>query len=397
MYVMWGDCLEFHGVRVSKATSIFSACVLSFVALNPAQAVGPDYADEVKFLSRVVACDADVKSEAGATLALDPIIVKHCKELAKITDDYTGDWLKKAAPFFRQVVPASVPSVVVYPFGGGDLLTALAIYPNLTEITSVSLEAGGDPRDVMTIEAKRIERALRKHRDFIKELVKWNHNRTLDLAALKSYPLPPQLSFALIGLAVHGFEPLGLRIIELDAEGKVHDRDLSATAGASNKAGRNNRKRNDLAASYELRFRKKGETAERVYRHFQANLSNGDLAADPRIIKHLEAKGKVSAMTKAASHLLWHGSFETIRNYLKGHIAWMISDTTGISPQHLDPAKWEQTVYGGFDTAIFNPTASGQVAMRALFAGQPARELPFKFFGYPTRGLKANVIITKPR
>lgn len=377
---------------LKPALALFA--VLTLVA--PARADGQDFAEEVRFLSRVIACDADVRSDAGEKLAADPVIVKHCEALARIQADYREDWLDRAAPFFKELVPSDIPKTVVYPFGGGDLMTALAVFPNLTEITSVSLEAGGDPRGVLTLRGKDIDKALRKHRDFFAELVRWNHNRTLDLAALKAFPVPPQLSFALIGLAVHGFEPVGLRIIELDEAGNVRDRDLGAFEAAG-KGARGNRKRNDLAASYELRFRKKGETAERIYRHFQANLADKELEKDGRIINHLEKKGKVSAMTKAASHLLWHGIFSTIRNYLKANIAWMVSDSTGINPQHLEPEKWEQTVYGGFDTAVFNPTASGQVTMRALFASQPSRPLPFKLFGYPTKGLKGNVIVTRPR
>jgi hypothetical protein len=371
--------------------------VFTSFAITPARATGPDFAAEVRFLARVVACDADVDSPEGAKLAADPIIVAHCKALGATMDTYRKEWLTPAAPFFRDLVPANVPKTVVYPFGGGDLMTALAVFPNLTEITSISLEAGGDPRGVLTLEARQLERALRKHREFMAELVRWNHNRTLDLAALKSFPIPPQLGFALVGLAVHGFEPVGLRIIELDAEGQVRDRDLDAASKGLGKGAINNRKRNDLAASYELRFRKKGETAIRIYRHFQANLANSNLATDDRILRHLKAKGRVSAMTKAASHLLWHTGFSTIRDYLKANIAWMVSDSTGINPMHLEPERWEQTVYGGFDTAIFNPTVAGQVAMRELFASQPKRPLPFKLFGYPTRGLKGLVIVTKPR
>ena len=75
----------------------------------------------------------------------------------------------------------------------------------------------------------------------------------------------------------------------------------------------------------------------------------------------------------------------------------MISDSTGINPLHLEPERWEQTVYGSFDTAVFNPTLEGQVALRALFASQPHRPLPMKLFGYPTKRVKGLLIVTRPR
>jgi hypothetical protein len=382
--------------RLALTALLTTVATVAAATASSVRAAGPDYAAEVRFLARAVACDAGINSPEGAAFANSIAGKSHCDGLARTVATYRRDWLAGAAPFFRGIVPSTLPKTVVYPFGGGDLLTALVIFPEMEELTSVSLEAGGDPRGVQTLETTTLTRALSYHREFIAELVRWNHNRTLDLAALKSFPVPPQLSFALVGLAVHGYEPVGLRIIELTPEGTVVDRDLAAATAKLGKGRIGNRRRNDLAASYELTYRRKGEAKLRVYRHFQANLANGELAGDDRVLKHLRAKGRVAAMTKAASHLLWHNNFSTMREYLKGHIVWMVSDSTGISPQHLEAGAWKQSVWGGFDTAVFNPTSSGQVAMRALFASQPKRPLPFKNFGYPTRGLKGLVIVTEP-
>jgi len=354
---------------------------------------------EVKALFRVGACDESVPLDPHFDKA---VVDEHCAALAKTIARYRKDWLAPARPFFDTLVPKDIPTTVVYPFAGGDLMTALAVFPHLKEITTISLEAGGDARGLFRETPNELKRHLALHRRFIDELVTWNHNRTLDLAALKRTPLASQLIFALVGLSVHGYEPVGLRSIELNDDGTV--RYLSAAdfatfdkdvAGA--KGPQKNARLNDLLSSYELRLRKKGETEVRIYRHFQANLSNDALAKDPRILKHLDQKGKVTAMTKAASHLLWHGGFKTIRDWLKAHIVWMVSDSTGINPLHLEPEKWEQTVYGTFDSAVFNPTTEGQGAMRALFKSQPLRPLPMKLFGYPTKRVKGLLIVTKPR
>jgi len=389
-------------------TRIFAALFLlapflSAPFISTARADAPLELDaEVKALFRVAACDESVPFDPRFDKA---VVDEHCAALAKTIARYRKDWLAPARPFFDQLVPKDIPTTVVYPFAGGDLMTALAVFPNLKEITTISLEAGGDARGLFRETPKELKRHLALHRRFIDELVTWNHNRTLDLAALKRTPLASQLIFALVGLSVHGYEPVGLRSIELNDDGTV--RYLSAADFAnfekevSNSSGpQKNARLADLLSSYELRFRRKGENdpaSIRTYRHFQANLSNDELAKDPRILKHLDQKGKVTAMTKAASHLLWHGGFKTIRDWLKAHIVWMVSDSTGINPLHLEPEKWEQTVYGTFDSAVFNPTTEGQGAMRALFKSQPFRPLPMKLFGYPTKRVKGLLIVTKPR
>lgn len=353
---------------------------------------------EVQALWRVAACEG---TELDARFD-KKVVDAHCAALEKILDTYRKDWLTPARPFFAELVPASAPRTVVYPFAGGDLMTALAVFPNLSEITTVSLESGGDARGIMRVDGKQLDKALAANRRFIAELVQWNHNRTIDLGAMELSPLPSQLIFALVGLHVHGYEPVGLRAIALEPDGSVRAftaADLAAIDQEVEKlkgAGRN-KALNERFSHYELTFRKKGETEVRTYRHFMVNLSDKELASDPRLVKHLEKKGRVSAMTKAASHLLWHGGFSTIRDYLKANLAWMVSDSTGINPLHLEPDKWVQTTYGTFDTAIFNPTAAGQVAMRALFAGQPKRALPMKFFGYPMKSVKGFLMVTVPK
>lgn len=384
-----------HRLKTSLVAALLTVAALAPAALADAPM---NLDNEVKALFRVAACDGGALDARFDKAVVDA----HCAALAKTLERYKSEWLTPARPFFDQLVPKDVPTTVVYPFAGGDLMTALAVFPHLKEITTISLEAGGDARGLFRETPKDLARHLELHRRFIDELVTWNHNRTLDLAALKRTPLASQLIFALVGLSVHGYEPVSLRAITLNADGSV--RYLGAEDFAKFdaevgklKGGQKNARLNDLLASYELGFRKKGETEVRIYRHFQANLANSELAADPRILKHLDQKGRVSAMTKAASHLLWHGGFSTMRDWLKAHLVWMVSDSTGILPTDLEPDKFEQTVYGTFDTAVFNPTPKGQKAMRELFASQPFRPLPMKLFGYPTKRVKGLLIVTKAK
>ncbi len=385
---------------MTRLTSALLAFACLSTAAHAQTTPGFDLDKDVKTLFRVAACDGT--GPTGLDASFDAVIAAHCAKLDKTMATYRKDWADPARPFFDQLVPSDVPTTVVYPFAGGDLMTALAVYPKLKEITTISLEAGGDARGIFRETPKELERHLGLHRRFIEELVRWNHNRTLDLAALKRTPLASQLIFALVGLHVHGFEPVGLRAIDLNPDGSVKYLSAEDFAGFDKqvedlRGAPKNARLNDMLSNYELRFRKKGETEVRVYRHFQQNLANDHLAQDPRILKHLDQKGRVAAMTKAASHLLWHGGFKTMREWLKSKMVWMISDSTGILPTHLEPEKWEQIVYGTFDTAIFNPTTEGQKAMRELFGSQPFRPMPMKLFGYPTKRVKGLLIVTKLR
>ena len=85
-----------------------------------------------------------------------------------------------------------------------------------------------------------------------------------------------------------------------------------------------------------LLSRKIGDQKVRVFRHIAANLDNDHVAKDPGVLKHLESKGRVFAITKAASYLLWWESFTTVRDYLVKNVDFMISDSTGLAPDVAD-------------------------------------------------------------
>ncbi len=315
-------------------SSLLALFVVVAVAA-PARAEPVEFTAELRALSAVAACDGTAIPEGFDAKA----VAKHCADLDAIMQGYVEKWAKPARGFFDALVPKDIPRTVVYPFGGADLLTALAVYPNLTELTSISLEAGGDPRSILRVEPKTFAEHLGLHRKFLGKLVHWNHSRTLDLALLKGTPFPSQMIFALIGLRTHGYEAVRLRAVRLEADGKVHYFTRADLAAADAKAeglkgSARNRKLNDLFAGYELEFKKAGVASApvQVYRHFQANLDNDHLAEDPRILKHLEAKGNVAAITKAASYLLWWGNFKTIRELLMEKVVWMIPMALGAQP-----------------------------------------------------------------
>lgn len=354
-----------------------------------------EFTAELKALQAITACDGSPLPGIDADA-----VARHCDALGKTMVEYESAWAVPARTFFAELVPADVPKTVLYPFGGADLLTALTVYPSLAELTSISLEAGGDPRSILRVDAATFEKHLALHRKFIGKLVYWNHSRTLDLALLKGTPFPSQMMFALVGLRAHGYEPVGLKAIRLDPNGSIHyftqaDLDQADKQAADLVGSARNRKLNDLFAGYELTFKKKGQTTTQVYRHFQANLDNEHLAADSRILKHLAAKGRVAAITKAASYLLWWGNFKTFRDQLLSQMQYMVSDSTGPLPRDLS-AEWEQVTYGTFRGAsLHTANREGVVALREMWTAQPARPLPFRYFGYPSAGLQTHLLVTR--
>jgi hypothetical protein len=150
-------------------------------------------------------------------------------------------------------------------------------------------------------------------------------------------------------------------------------------------------------AHVEIRYRRTGEQRVRVHRHLGWNLGDRYLEEHPALLRHLEAKGKVSMMTKGASYLLWRPDFSHIRDYMLGHLAWMVSDSTGIPPAFARKAGMVQETYGGYHGAFLDGAQRSKhdEAFIEMWGKQKRRRLPFRF-GYVEKDKQAHLVVTRP-
>jgi len=358
-----------------------------------------DFTDEIRLLYRVVACGGD----DPLPKALDAAAVDdYCKWLKPRLAAYEKDYLAKARPFLAAHRPAGLPKTVVYPFGGGDLLSAILTYPEGIEFTTLSLEHAGDPRRLKGLDKARLAQNLAEIRRRIGGLFTYAESTSENMMQLEKIDVPGQLAFFVVALAVHGYEPVSLRYFRLEPEGGIRYLAVEDIAGdEKTKAQRLNKVwvSPEFSVSFsnsELVFKPLGKEGPlHVHRHLAANLSDDNLRKDRTILKHLEAKGTVSAMTKAASYLLWADGFTKIRDYLLGHMAFMFSDSTGIPPRFAARAGFEMETYGKFSGPYLAAKASVADEFKKLWASQPYRGLNFRY-GYPDASGQHHLLITRP-
>jgi hypothetical protein len=366
-----------------------------------------DFATQVKTLFRVAACGSD---EAVPDRFDAKAVDRHCRTMRSLYASYRRAWADRAAKFIGSLRPANVPATIVYPFGGGDLTSALVVYPDATEITTISLEAAGDARVIETIAKDQLEDDLEAIGVDVRRLYRAAHSTTKSLMEASHSQLPGTLMFALAALAVHDMEPVSLRYFDIQTDGTLKyvasgDLDRRAAEFAAAKRAKKKSKhfwyeQDSPFANVEIQFRPRGGDGRaplRTYRHIVANLDDPHMAQDERVLVHLRAKGKVSVMTKAASFLLWYDDFSKIRDYLLQNTAWMISDASGIPPSFAAPAGFEQVTYGEFVGPYFTKDSKNVRAQFVkLWKDQPKRPLPFRF-GYPDREKNHHLMITKPK
>ena len=383
----------------SRSPSHAASALTPGPAATPAE--GEDFAADARLLYRIAACSGHEPLPPG----LDPAILDaHCEWLQRKMSAYRSVYVREAEPFLAALRPHGMPTTVVYPFGGGDLLSALTTYPDATEITTISLEHGGDPRRLRSLDNAELARGLGRLRACMNQLLTLDDSASDALMRVERGGIPGQLAFFLVGLAVHGYEPVSLRYFRLQPDGSLHYLSKEEIAASdSRRAQRLNRvwtapDFSEAFSNLELTFRavapEGAQAPLRIHRHIAANLSDPFLAPDGPLLRHLERKGRVAALVKAASYLLWSQPFGNIRNYLIANADFTISDTTGIPPRYAAGAGLVQETYGSFEGTFIPASRKESLAFQQLWRSQPKRALPFRF-GYGDVHKHAHLLVTR--
>ena len=382
---------------------------------KPGPAEGADFIGDARLLYRIAACgDGPLPDLAHgddqATAKLQRIVDQHCKAVLAQIAKFRTTYFEKGRAWFDAVVPRSVPPVVVYPFGGGDLISALVAFPEATEITTISLELAGDPRRLATLTSGKVEQSLGGLRAEIGGLISVGSNTSENLSNGQRNELPTQVSSFLLGLVAGGYEPVSMRYFTLDDSGNIHyldqaeidtiDKEAAAHRPKSLKKDWQSPNFSHAFANVEIQYRKVGESGLRVHRHIGWNLGDKYLNENPQVLRHLEQKGSVTMLTKGASYLLWRGDFSLMRAYMLEHLAWMLSDSTGIPPRLAKKAKANmvQTTYGTYTGAFLEGAQDNKndESFIDLWASQKHRRLDFRF-GYVDKDKQAHLVVTRPR
>jgi hypothetical protein len=384
---------------LASISIVFASTISRAEQANPA--AGKDFGAEAKLLYRVVACSGTTPLPAS----LDATIVdQHCQKLRARMSRYRRVYLTRTRPFLATLRPSGLPDTVVYPFGGGDLLAALTTYPDARRITTLSLELSGDPRRIGSIDNKRLDESLDIVDHNIGGLLASNDSKTETLMDTQQGDLPGQLSYFLVALAVHGFEPVSLRYFHVQPDGTLHyytADDVSSRESRVAHARHGHWTSPDFSEAFansELVFRPVGADGPlRIHRHIGANLRDDSLRQDGPILTYLRSQGKIAAMTKAASYCLWSPKFSRIRDYLLANMVFMISDGTGIPPEIAQKAGFVQETYGSFKGAMcFDdcPSTEYNDQFKDLWASQPQRKLGFRY-GYVDSKSSYHLLITR--
>ncbi|PIE17656.1 MAG: hypothetical protein CSA65_07855 [Proteobacteria bacterium] len=362
---------------------------------------GHDFIAEARLLFQVAACP---KTTTPKVAGFAPHVVKvHCQRLRKQMARYRKNYVDKAKPWLAERQPKTLPTTVVYPFGGGDLLSALTTYSQAREITTISLEHTGDVRGVKKLRGRKLAENLKLLRQTIAGLLALDDSTSVNMMKMQRTPIPGQLAFFLVALSVYDYEPISLRYFRIEANGTLH---YFTKAEFEAHEGRRAKRLSggwvtptwSVAFSHaELRFRRQGkpDAPVLVHRHIAANLADSKLPQSGPLLTHLRSKGPFVAMTKAAAYMIWRRGFSHIRDLLLDKMVYMVSDSTGIPPNDSKARGFRVTTYGRYRQCFFEKRFAPKTDEQfiRLWRQQRYRKLPFRY-GYPDREGSWHMMIT---
>jgi hypothetical protein len=364
--------------------TVFAALTLNAADAGAAAAPSStplELGEDVRMLYELVTCQ---NPPDGGPIA------SYCKQEVPRFDRFREHWGKTGQEFLGSIEPKQLPSELVYPFGGGDLMMALTAFPDAKVITTMSLELAGDPRRIRDLkDAAALDKSLKAIAEASASTLVSNDSKSANLSKIQQGELPGQLSMHLMGLALHDMVPVGARFFRIEDDGTLHyysKEEVDALEGQAAKKLHSKWRAPDFSpafANVELTFVPKDnpKAPPRIFRHIGADLSNDGLKDQPGLLKHLESKGTVVVMTKAASYLLWNEAFNEIRKYVISHARFMLSDSTGVLPRFW-PKGCEVKTYGAFAQSFLGTWKVYQEELAKEFDTQPRRALPMRF-GYP--------------
>ncbi len=324
-----------------------------------------------------------------------------CKSLDQAVTIYRSNYLAPMRPWLASRRPKQLPPALLYPFSGGDLISALSVYPHQRQFLHFSLEHGGPASAIRGMSPALELQARWKLVWMVRNLLMAGESFSVDLQKQEQAGLPGTLPLLLVALKVHGGTITGLSYVKVKPDGSLERYSRKELASAGARAKRRDRKWKDPRFSHrysnvELRFRLKGDTQDRSIIHVAANLSNGGLAKRPGLLALIKRLGPHALMIKAASYLMWDNGFSTIRAAVFSRAAWAISDVSAPYPTWLIKNGWQLEAYGRFDCLKKKKMHASSIGWRMLFRRPKSRALPFRY-GYVDCKSQHHVVLLSRR
>ena len=254
------------------------------------------------------------------------------------------------------------PRTLVYPFGGPDLMHALALFPNASNYILLGLEPAGNLPDLENASPGAVLGSLRGHATSMKTQLIHGYFITKDMKNdLSNGPLQGVTPILLSSLGLMGAEVNSVQPVS---------------------AGGN--------PGIRIDFKLPGYGRKSVT-YVSGDISNGGFNSAYRT--WLGSHSGSVAYFKAASYLMQDNGFSSMREWVLSNCRAVVQDDSGIPYKSYDPQKWDIHLFGQYRGPIEFFGKFNQPALRAAYdTAGPRPALPFGS-GYELQPASSNLTV----
>ncbi len=258
---------------------------------------------------------------------------------------------------------------VFYPFGGPDILNAVALMPEASTYTLLGLEPIGPlPSAALVADGPTliaVQRAMSyalRHNLFITDAMETQVQGKVGVAGL--------LSFFLVR---SGYTIVDARRVTLAVDGAVVD-DVGVDVDDP-----------DHVHGIEFVVRRGEHAPQQRVRYFSGNINDEFFARVQGLTTHLLSLGPLTTLIKAASYLLYYPAFDDVRALVLARSRAIVTDTSGLPFHYLDTPAWQLSLYGTYLAPIHAFADRCQPDLKLALHQRAKGSLPFSY-GYSYAG-----------
>jgi len=268
---------------------------------------------------------------------------------------------------------------VTYLFGGPDLISALALFPETRSYALGGLEPVGRLTNPLQLAPEELHASLAALRKSTEVILSFNHFITKDMKN------------DLKASAFEGVFPILLVFLSFTDTRIDSAERLSLMPDGSFVTG----EREKGQAALRITFRPSPLLPPSEVTYVQADLSDAALKRNSAVLDWLSARGPATGYLKAASYLPHSGSFSIVRNFLLSNCTAILQDDSGIPISAFRSAGWQVICFGNYTNPLEIFAKHDQPALREIYAGGAAIPLPFGF-GYRWQRGESTLLLALP-
>ena len=262
---------------------------------------------------------------------------------------------------------------LLYPFGGPDLATALALFPGATTIVLMGLEPVGSLPDFERLSPEGRAEAFTDLGTLAFDFLTRGYFITMDMMDLYSRKkIDGALPVIAFFLKRGGYAVAGVRRLAVDGNGGWRETPYERLAERPRRP-------------YGVRIDcfKPGETVLRTVYYFSCDIENRAFRAGSPLHRFFGGFERMSTFVKAGSYLLHWSNFSTLRGLILERSLYVLQDDTAVPYRYFKKSGWQVTLFGRYATPVKDFINVEQLDLRAAYedAEGQARPLPFHF-GY---------------